>query len=103
MQIGEILTKNNYSQGAIWCNTNNAHIEKQGDKYVIVANVIAEPTVAEQIAVIDNQYEADKEQLLDYFTEALMREDTALQSDIKAELTALDSQYDADIQNLTEV
>lgn len=62
--------------------------------------VLKTDTVEEQIAEIDAQYEADKEQLLDYYTEALMRDDTALQADIKAELTALDSQYDTDIQAL---
>ena len=100
MNIGEILTSENYTQGAIWCNANNAHIELLNNQYVIVENVVDVPTVEEQIAEIDAQYEADKEQLLDYYTEALMRDDTALQADIKAELTALDSQYDTDIQAL---
>ena len=45
-EIGQILTKDNYTQGAIWCNANNAHIEKQEGQYVIVANPsIPEPTI----------------------------------------------------------
>ena len=100
MNIGDILTSENYTQGAIWCNQNNAHIEKIGNDYVIVANVVPVPTTAEQIAQIDKQYEQDKSQLLNYYTEAVMREDTALQTDVKAELTALDAQYDADISAL---
>ena len=57
----------------------------------------------QEISEVDAQYREDKEQLLEYYTEALMLEDTALQADIKAELTALNEQYDADITALTEV
>ena len=54
MEIGQILTKDNYTQGAIWCNANNAHIEKQGKQYVIVANAPApEPTLEEQVAKLE--------------------------------------------------
>lgn len=103
MNIGDIVTSENYTQGAIWCNNNNAHIELINGQYVIVENVVDVPTVEEQIAEIDAQYEEDKEQLLDYYTEALILDDTVLQADIKAELTALNDQYDADITALTEV
>lgn len=57
----------------------------------------------QEISEVDAQYQEDKEQLLEYYTEALMLEDTALQADIKAELTTLNNQYDADITALTEV
>lgn len=57
----------------------------------------------QEISEVDAQYQEDKEQLLEYYTEALMLEDAALQADIKAELTALNDQYDADITALTEV
>ena len=54
MEIGQILTKDNYTQGAIWCNANNAHIEKQDGQYVIVANLpISEPTLEEQVAKLE--------------------------------------------------
>lgn len=43
--IGDKLTKENYTAGAIWCNANNATIVKQGSEYVIVA--IPEPTAEE--------------------------------------------------------
>ena len=53
-EIGQILTKENYTQGAIWCNANNAHIEKQGEQYIIVANTPApEPTIEEQVAKLE--------------------------------------------------
>ncbi len=47
-KIGDILTKENYTDGAIWCNKNGAIIEKQGENYVIAA--IPAPTVAEAAA-----------------------------------------------------
>lgn len=43
--IGDKLTKENYTQGAIWCNENNAKIELIDGEYVIVA--IPEPTAKE--------------------------------------------------------
>ena len=53
-KIGQVLTKDNYTQGAIWCNANNAHIEKQEGQYVIVANAPApEPTLEEQVAKLE--------------------------------------------------
>ena len=39
--IGDKLTKENYTQGAIWCNENNARVEVIEGEYVIVA--IPEP------------------------------------------------------------
>ena len=53
-EIGQILTKDNYTSAALWCNANNAHIEKQGEQYVIVANAPApEPTLEEQVAKLE--------------------------------------------------
>ena len=53
-EIGQILTKENYTQGAIWCNANNAHIEAKDGQYVIVANVPApELTLEEQVAKLE--------------------------------------------------
>ena len=53
-EIGQILTKENYTQGAIWCNSNNAHIEAKDGQYIIVANApIPEPTIEEQVAKLE--------------------------------------------------
>lgn len=53
-EIGQILTKENYTQGAIWCNANNAHIEKQDGQYIIVENApIPELTLEEQVAKLE--------------------------------------------------
>ena len=35
-KIGDKLTKENYTQGAIWCNNNNAMIQVIDEEYVIV-------------------------------------------------------------------
>lgn len=57
MEIGQVLTKENYTQGAIWCNQNNAHIEKIDEQYVIVANPDPkEPTLEEQVSYLEQTY-----------------------------------------------
>ena len=56
-EIGQILTKDNYTQGAIWCNANNAHIEAKDGQYVIVTNPpIPEPTLEEQVSSLEPTY-----------------------------------------------
>lgn len=40
MRIGDILTKETYTQGVIWCNSHDAHIERINGNYTIVANDI---------------------------------------------------------------
>ena len=56
-KIGQVLTKDNYTKGAIWCNANNAHIEAKDGQYVIVANVPApEPTLEEQVSSLEQNY-----------------------------------------------
>ena len=58
--IGDKLTKENYTQGAIWCNKNNAMIEVIDGEYVIVA--IPEPlppTKEEQQKARENAYRAE--------------------------------------------
>ena len=53
-EIGQVLTKENYTKGAIWCNANNAHIEAKDGQYVIIANApIPEPTLEEQVAKLE--------------------------------------------------
>ena len=52
--IGQIVEKSFYTSAALWCNANNAHIEKQEGQYVIVANPsIPEPTIEEQVAKME--------------------------------------------------
>ena len=53
MKSGDIVTKNEYTQYAIWCNKNNAHIEKQGKKYIIVGNTSPAPTKEELLSALE--------------------------------------------------
>ena len=54
MEIGTIVTKENYTKAAIWCNQNGAHIEKVEGKYIIVVNPApTEPTLEEQVAKLE--------------------------------------------------
>ena len=55
-EIGQILTNDNYTQGAIWCNANNAHIEVLDGVYTIVENAPApEPTTEEKVWALENE------------------------------------------------
>ena len=52
--IGQTVTKENYTAAAVWCNANGAHIEKQHGAYVIVKNTPRpEPTLEEQVAKLE--------------------------------------------------
>lgn len=54
MEIGQIVTKENYTKAAIWCNKNGAHIEKVEGKYIIVVNPApTEPTLEERVAKLE--------------------------------------------------
>lgn len=75
MKIGDTVTKDKYTQYAIWCNKNNAHIEKQDGKYIVVENEVIEvepiepaPTLEERMDALesDNEYlKAENEALND--------------------------------------
>lgn len=55
-KIGQTFKGTYPPEAAVWCNANNAHIEQQGNDYVIVANAPAtEPTVAEQVQQLEQQ------------------------------------------------
>ncbi len=55
-EMGQIITNENYTQAAIWCNQNGAHIEEQNGTYRIVKNPAdAEPSVQEQVQMKEVQ------------------------------------------------
>ena len=56
------------------------------------------PTVAEKVAALDNQYETDKKTLASYYLDAALTGDTDVQDALRAEMTALNEQYDADVK-----
>lgn len=76
MEIGQIVTKEEYTKAAIWCNANDAHIEKQGEQYVIVANAApAEPTLEEQVAKLEQDYGMTRWQREDILAEGSLYSD----------------------------
>lgn len=56
--IGQTFNEKYPPEAAIWCNKNNAHIEKNGGIYTIVENAKPIPTKAELTAFVSE--EADK-------------------------------------------
>lgn len=51
------------------------------------------PSKEEQLAQLDAQYDSDKAELTQYFTDALLAGDISTQEDLKAELLELDADY----------
>ena len=56
------------------------------------------PTMAEKVAALDNQYETDKKTLASYYLDAALAGDTDVQDALRAEMAALNEQYDADVK-----
>lgn len=82
--IGDKLTKENYTQGAIWCNENNAMIEVIDGEYVIVA--IPEPSEKEtaQEKIEELKAELGKTDYIDNkFIEAIVKNDMILLDTLK--------------------
>ena len=56
-KIGQTFKETYPPEAAVWCNANNAHIEKQGEQYVIVANAPApESTIEERVSSLEQTY-----------------------------------------------
>lgn len=47
-------TNQEYAECAIWCNSNNAHIEDKGTYYEIVLNTPYIPTIQDQIHILES-------------------------------------------------
>ena len=58
------------------------------------------PTMAEKVAALDSQYETDKKTLASYYLDAVLAGDTDVQDALRAEMAALNEQYDADVKAL---
>ena len=104
--IGTKLYKGNkddmakYTATAQWCNANNAHIEDKGTYYEVCENVTPEPTKEEKLAQLVAQYEADKAEILKYYSDAMIHGDTELMAELTKEMTALDEKYATDYKSL---
>ena len=56
-KIGQTFKGTYPPEAAVWCNANNAHIEKRDEQYIIVANTPAtEPTLEEQVSFLEQTY-----------------------------------------------
>lgn len=59
-----------------------------------------EPTVEEKLAMLDTDYNQQKQDLLTAYQTAQMYGDTETMESLKADLTALDEQYDEDYEKI---
>ena len=81
---------------AAWCNeTQSATWQDMGDYYECVEVEPTTPPKEVQIAKLDAQYQANKAQLMQYYLEFSVAEDTEGIASIKQELADLATQYDA--------
>lgn len=51
------------------------------------------PTKEEKLAELDAQYDADKAEIVKYFNDAALVNDTKLQDELRAEMAEIDAQY----------
>lgn len=86
-KMGDKLTEENYTQGAIWCNTNNARIVKEADGYYI--REIPEPST-EQLA---EEKRAERDRRIDAVRWRIERYQTQKAADLPTTDTA--EQYQA--------
>lgn len=106
--IGKKLYKNNeddmaqYTDAAIWCNANNAHIEDKGSYYEVCENVVPEPTKDEKIAALDADYNQQKQDLINEYTDAQIHGDTDTIALVQQEMTELDEWYDEEYRKIEE-
>ena len=59
-----------------------------------------EPTKEEKLAQLVAQYEADKAEILKYYSDAMIHGDTELMAELAEEMTALDEKYATDYKAL---
>lgn len=59
-----------------------------------------EPTKEEKMAQLLAQYEADKAEILKYYSDAMIHGDSDLMEELKDEMTELDEQYATDYEAL---
>ena len=86
---------------AAWCNeTQSATWQDMGDYYECVEAEPTTPPKEVQIAKLDAQYQAAKTQLMQYYFEFGIAGDTEGMEAIKAELAALNQQYDNDLSEI---
>lgn len=60
------------------------------------------PSKEERLAALDAQYDSDKDALAKYYLDAVLSNNTDLQEELKAELDALNAQYEAARKEIEE-
>lgn len=85
--IGDKLDKHNYTQGAIWCNKNNAKIEVIDGEYVIVAMPEPLPPTYEEVRQIREALYRDQKDPITCQIQSLRDEEET--EEILAEIEAL--------------
>jgi hypothetical protein len=60
------------------------------------------PSKEEKLAALDAQYDSDKDALAKYYLDAVLSNNTDLQAELKAELDALNTQYEAARKEIEE-
>lgn len=59
--IGQEVSKQDYTEVAIKCNQlGDRHIEKQDGKYIVVANAVYEPTLADRVLALEQKYQMNR-------------------------------------------
>ena len=65
------------------------------------ASAPPEPTIDEQLAELDSNYNTQKASISEQYTSAMMVDDTELASELKAELLSLNEWYDEEYEKIT--
>lgn len=60
------------------------------------------PSKEERLAALDAQYDSDKDALAKYYLDAVLSSNTDLQAELKAELDALNAEYEAARKEIEE-
>lgn len=97
-KVGDTLTKENYTAGAIWCNENNAMIGVIDGEYVIVA--IPEPlppTKEEQQKARQEAYKAEVDPITCHINRLKDEEQTA---EVIAEIASLVEERKAKVDEI---
>ena len=47
-------TNKEYADTAVWCNSNNAHLEDKGNYFEVVEDIPYVPTIQDQIEILEN-------------------------------------------------
>jgi hypothetical protein len=82
----------------VWNEKPNGYYTEQEWKELHPDPPPPELTKEEKLAALDAQYDSDKAMLVAQYTDALMHDDTDTADAVKAEMIALDEQYDADYE-----